>query len=287
MVNHKIKDALVLMRIPFSIYLMPVYWFALSCSFNVDFLSAIKVFVVIHFLVYPASNGYNSWCDKDEGSIGGLKKPPEVRIELLYFVIIFDILSILFSFLIDAAFGVMVILYLLASKAYSYPKTRIKKYAVPGALLVFVFQGAFTFFMIQKGIGNEFIFSANNLLYALVSSFFLLGSYPITQIYQHREDAKHGDKTLSMLLGVRRTFIFSGIVFAIATILLCFLYLTENKTLNMLAYLAAMIPVLFYFTLWMLRANKNLNEINFQNTMRMNKISSLCLSAAFIIMLFL
>lgn len=277
------------MRIPFSIYLMPVYWFALTRSFNVDLFFAVTVFLIIHLLVYPASNGYNSYCDRDEESIGGLKNPPRVTKELFFLVIIFDILAIVFAFLLFVPFGIMVSYYLAASKAYSYPTIRLKKYAIVGAAVIFIFQGAFTFFMVQKGLRmrEDFILSGTNILYALVSSFFLLGSFPITQIYQHKEDAKHGDKTLSMLLGIKGTFLFSGIIFGIASILLCYLFIADGKISNAVIYLAAMIPVLTYFTWWMNKARKNISEVNYENTMRMNKISSLSLSAAFIVMLIL
>ena len=38
---------------------------------------------------------------------------------------------------------------------------------------------------------------------AILSSLLLFGSYPMTQIYQHEEDARRGDKTLSLKLGIQ------------------------------------------------------------------------------------
>jgi len=87
-------DALKLMRIPFSIFLMAVFWFALI-NIEVDISSAILVFITIHLFLYPASNGYNSYFDRDEQSIGGLKNPPAVTKELWYLILLFDFLSIL------------------------------------------------------------------------------------------------------------------------------------------------------------------------------------------------
>ncbi|WP_223285001.1 hypothetical protein [Hymenobacter qilianensis] len=74
------RRAVPLLRIPFSVYLMPVFWFGLSALREPFSLwRAAGVFVVLHVLAYPASNGYNSYYDRDEGSIGGLKKPPRYR----------------------------------------------------------------------------------------------------------------------------------------------------------------------------------------------------------------
>jgi 1,4-dihydroxy-2-naphthoate octaprenyltransferase len=41
---------------------------------------------------------------------------------------------------------------------------------------------------------------------AILSALFFAGSYPLTQIYQHEEDARRGDLTLSRVLGVAGTF---------------------------------------------------------------------------------
>ena len=89
------RRALPLLRIPFSVYLMPVFWFGLSALHGAwSGGRAVGVFVVLHLLAYPASNGYNSYYDKDEGSIGGLKAPPKVTPELLHLVWLFDALAV-------------------------------------------------------------------------------------------------------------------------------------------------------------------------------------------------
>lgn len=62
-----------LLRIPFSFFLMPLFLFAYSLAETVVHYKALFSFLIIHFLVYPASNGYNSFVDRDEESIGGLE----------------------------------------------------------------------------------------------------------------------------------------------------------------------------------------------------------------------
>ena len=109
------RDALTLMRIPFSVYLMPVFWFALSAMQQVSISRAIVVFLILHLLVYPASNGYNSYYDRDEGSIGGLKNPPKVNPQLMHLVLLFDVLAVLLAILLSPLFGGLVALYLLIS----------------------------------------------------------------------------------------------------------------------------------------------------------------------------
>src|SRR6266850_6666211 len=105
------------LRIPFSYFLMPVYLFALAISPHLNPSRVLWSFLIVHLFLYPASNGYNSYFDKDEKSIGGLKNPPRVTKELWYLVLIFDFLSILFASTVNPAFAFMVFIYLMVSKA--------------------------------------------------------------------------------------------------------------------------------------------------------------------------
>ncbi len=286
--KQNMLDALKLMRIPFSVYLMPVFWFALSRVATYETSRAVLVFIIIHLLVYPASNGYNSYFDKDEGSIGGLKHPPKVTKQLFWWVVLFDILAIGSALFISFYFALAITVYLFVSKAYSYDKIRLKKYPVLSTVVVVVFQGAFTFLMVQLGLelAPEFLFASENLLFAAVSSLFLCGSYPITQIYQHEEDARRGDRTLSLLLGIRGTFLFAAVSLLAGAGLLIFSFYTQQQLHYIFIFLGCTAPILLFFSNWFLKTERNPAAANFENTMRMNQISSLAISLAFMLMCF-
>ncbi|WP_266204196.1 UbiA family prenyltransferase [Pontibacter kalidii] len=285
--NSKYSTALTLMRIPFSVYLMPIFWFALSTLPHVEVWRAVAVFLVLHVLVYPASNGYNSYYDRDEGSIGGLKRPPKPNRQLMHLVLLFDVLAILFSLLLSPLFASLVALYLLISKAYSYEGIRLKKYPILSTVVVTFFQGAFTYGMVQIGTGLQLqqVLQPPNVWFALVSTLFLCGSYPLTQIYQHEEDSRRGDRTLSLLLGINGTYLFAAVSLLAGTALLLWLYFSTGQVGNIFIFLLCTAPVLYFFGGWVLRAQHDRSEVNFENTMQMNKLSSLCLSGAFVLML--
>lgn len=285
--NYQFKDAFTLLRIPFSVYLMPIYWFALSELSSIDWFRAVAVFFVIHILVYPASNGYNSYWDKDEGSIGGLKNPPPVNEQLFKLVVLFDILALMVAFSLSWVFAALVGLYLLISKAYSYPPIRLKKYPITSTFVVIFFQGAFTYLMVQEGINPGSFFRADLevLHYALVSTLFLCGSYPLTQVYQHEEDAKRGDHTLSLLLGIKGTFIFAAISLSIASGLLASMYLIHAEIYKLALYGLGTAPILFFFFSWVKKVWQDTQFANFEYTMKMNRTASLALSISFVAML--
>src|SRR5436190_13156439 len=119
------RSTIQLLRIHFSFFLMPVYWFALSQTVNINAMHATLIFIILHLLVYPASNGYNSYMDRDTGSIGGIKNPLQPTRQLFYVTVIMDGLAIALSFFITPLFALGILLYILASRAYSYRKIRL------------------------------------------------------------------------------------------------------------------------------------------------------------------
>jgi hypothetical protein len=130
--NSNWRNAWILMRIPFSVYLMPVFWLSISVLpvAGWSWSSVAIVFSLLHLLLYPASNGYNSLIDQDTEAIGGIKNPPPVTVHLRILVLIFDVLSIGLSFSVGLYFGFCVSVYWLVSKAYSSPTIRLKKMPV-------------------------------------------------------------------------------------------------------------------------------------------------------------
>lgn len=283
---EKFTNSVRLLRIPFSIYLMPIFWFSmLTIELDEDnILRLLLIFAILHIIVYPASNGYNSYFDKDEGSIGGLEKPPPVHKQLFWLVLSFDILAVVLSLLLNVFFAIGVFVYLMVSKAYSWDKIRLKKWPIASTVVVTFFQGAFVFALVHVGVNKYFVINLSHILLASTSTLFLAGSYPITQIYQHFEDKKRGDKTLSLLLGIKGTFVFSSIMFAGASVIIAWAFIEMDKVIWLIPYAILGLPILFFFGKWVVNSQQNKELVNFKNTMKMNKISSICLSAAFLLM---
>ncbi len=279
------KSTLLHLRIPFSFFLMPVFLFSISVAQSFHWLDIVLAFLAIHLFLYPASNGYNSYYDKDEGSIGGLEKPPPVDKSLWNAAILFDGLAILLGWFVSPLFALAMFVYGLISKAYSYDKIRLKKYPIASWLVVGSFQGFFIFMAVQEGIGNENLVQLLRweiLFPAILSSMMLLGSYPMTQIYQHEEDGKRGDLTLSRLLGIRGTFIFTMLFFGVAMAGFFTYYFNFQTTYHALALLGCTSPVLLYFFRWFFSVLKDEKNADFRSTMRLNFISAICFNTFFL-----
>lgn len=274
------------LRIHFSYFLLPIFLFSLSVSPNFNGERIFWVFFILHFLLYPASNAYNSYFDKDEKSIGGLKYPPPVKKGLYFLALTFDVAAILLGYIkINTVFALMVFVYGLVSKAYSHPVIRLKKYAWVSWIITGLFQGLFTFMMCYVGVNDfnlESAWNPNTILPGILTSLMLLANYPMTQIYQHDEDLKRGDITLSSKLGTLGTFYFVASVFTLAMggFLIYFKFAFDEKYAR--TFLVALLPVLIYFFYWFFLVMKDKKQADYKHTMRLNYISATCLNVFFI-----
>jgi 4-hydroxybenzoate polyprenyltransferase len=280
------RSSWVHLRIHFSYFLLPVYLFAAGLSPNLNGSRLFWVFLIVHVFLYPASNGYNSYFDKDEKSIGGVKNPPPVKKGLYFLSLGFDVIAVVLGFLkVNLPFAIMLFIYGLVSKAYSHPSVRLKKYPILGWITTGIFQGFFTVLMCYVGIND---YDVGNLLKphvltpALLTSLMLLGNYPMTQIYQHEEDAKRGDITMSLMLGTRGTFYFTAFLFGLATIGFMYYFFNYQSAKYAWGFLLLLSPVALFFLYWFTKVLKDESKADYTHTMWLNLISATCLNAYFL-----
>lgn len=278
------RSTIQLLRMPFSFFLMPVYWFALSSLSSIDIPHAVIIFVILHLLLYPASNAYNSYMDRDTESIGGVEKPLQPTRELYYASLVLDGMAFIIGFPISFYFAVCILVFIIASRAYSYRGIRLKKYPVISYLTAVIFQGAMVFFMVYHG--SSISKTADVPFAPMIASALLVGSfYPLTQIYQHRQDKADGVRSMSMLLGYTGTFIFTACIFFTAMAVMGFYFAVNLELDRFLVVLICIVPVLICFFNWFIKVRKDIGAADFKNSLRMNIIAAVCTNTAFIILL--
>jgi len=283
------RSVLLHLRIPFSYFLLPVFLFAVSQSYPAHFLNIILIFVSLHFFIYPASNAYNSYMDRDEKSIGILRHPPPVSRRLYLTSIFLDVAGSLLLFIVDYRLVLMILPYIGVSKAYSWHGIRLKKYSIVGWLAVILFQGGYTFMLVSMAAENNYSlgwFTPAKIECFTIATLLIGAYYPITQIYQHGEDLSRGDRTISAFLGVRGTLIFTALVFVLAFALAGHYFVTYYSLAHYLVFMISLVPGIIYFFRWMVQCFRDAAAADFDHTMKMTLISSTCTSIGFLLLIY-
>jgi len=293
------KSVLQHLRFPFSFLLLPVFLYANWTIFPLFYTAqhAWLLFFILHVLVYPSSNAFNSLQDRDEGAIGLIQRPLPVTRKLAGITMVMDVVSIALCLSINLQTSLLLALYIIASRLYSWRFVRLKKYPIIGFLTVFICQGALIFWLVQLACNLQWIetyreqgfraflslsLQPMSLLHALVSSLFIGSMYPLSQIYQHEQDKKDGVQTISAWLGYRGTFLFSGFQFVLASGLMVLDLMRQEGWMGLLVYAGFQLAPVGFFLIWFYRVWRDTQYADYHHTMRMNLISAVCMNLCFL-----
>jgi 1,4-dihydroxy-2-naphthoate octaprenyltransferase len=127
--------------------------------------------------------------------------------------------------------------------------------------------------------------SESSVLCMTVSSLFIGSIYPLTQIYQHQADKNDGVISLSYKLGYTGTFIFSGVLFSIAVLLLLFYFNLKQQIISLIIFLLVMVPVIIRLSLWFAQVKKDVVHADFENTMAINMLTSSVMNLYFLLLI--
>jgi 1,4-dihydroxy-2-naphthoate octaprenyltransferase len=275
------KSVIQHLRFPFSLLLSPVYFFAWSQQSDGLNFQFFIFFIVLHVLVYPSSNAFNSVHDKDTGSIGGIKKPLPVSSNLGLISNILDALALILTFFfLGKIIFLLVTLYIFVSRLYSHRKVRLKKNPWLSVLIIAIFQGGLVYFMCSL-LSESFRLDA---LAITAVSLQLAAVYPITQIFQYESDLRDGIKSLSFVLGKQNTFYWFFSLSGLG-ILFYYLHFSSYNIQHFYGLIIALSPSFLFSLWWFRKVIKDENQANFSNTMLLNILSAIALNVFFLILL--
>jgi 4-hydroxybenzoate polyprenyltransferase len=149
----------------------------------------------------------NSAFDRDEGDVAYLRRPPPPPPHLASFGFCLMSLGLLGAFLLPGGYRAAYAVCLGLSVLYSVPPFRLK--AVPGADWVINMWGFGTLTPYAGWAATGVPVDQTHGLVLLAFCPLFAALYPLTQIYQVEEDRRRGDRTLALMLGVRRSLLVS------------------------------------------------------------------------------
>ncbi len=245
---------------PYILHMRPKEWPVVAvhlisgmlCSKFFEYRDALLPILVFVIFLNGGTLALNSSFDKDEGDIAFLNNPPIVPKYLFHFGLLLLSLSLLISIynanrsIGDKYFFEIIMTCVLMSLLYSIPPIRLKSRPGYDLLINSLGFGFFTFLAGFVSIGNEL---NSNILKLSVGFGFLFGAlYPLTQIYQNKEDKARGDHTLTLSLGTSRALTVSMGFTLVAFLWFIWGTISDIKYLSLL--IVNMIIWLFFLYCW-------------------------------------
>lgn len=145
----------------------------------------------------------NSAFDRDAGDIGYLRAPPAPPRRLAAFSLALMAMGQAFALLLPPLFAIDYAACFILSILYSVPPLRLK--AVAGADWIINMWGFGTLTPLAGWALTGRPLEPWALLVMLAFCPLFAALYPLTQLYQFEEDRRRGDRTLALVLGMRRS----------------------------------------------------------------------------------
>ncbi len=267
-----------------SLIYLPIFLFAVSQAHDINWIRTAFFFVVMFVMVHPSiqmqvnyANMQLSKCD--------IAKTEQAK-KLFKTSTAMDGLAVILSAIIlSLEVGVGVLTYLLLSKLHNSNPIRLKKYAIISWLLTMALQGVLLFALTQYATGK--IMLITNVFALQACAFFVGFIYPLIQMYTQAEDAKIGDLTMSLRLGIKGTFTLSLVMFLVAVSFMGLHFYNTKHLFHFYLFLLFLSPIAAYFFWW--RKNIKLQPLvaNYTFTRLFVIINTVCMSLFSLVIIYL
>ncbi|WP_170245664.1 UbiA family prenyltransferase [Fodinibius salinus] len=203
----------------------------LSSSFTST--SFIIQFFNVHLLLFGGATAYNSYWDKDEGAIGGLRNPPPMQGWMHPASVLLQFLSLTIACSLGIAYTAIFLASIFLFWGYSSPMVRWKGSPIISLIAIGISTG-FNAVLLGYVAAGSHILSPIILVAALGVALILLSLYPISQIYQHKEDQARGDRTFAITFGSSAVQTFFRIAYSLGLTMLSGVLIWEHVRLGVL-----------------------------------------------------
>ncbi|HXM56389.1 MAG TPA: UbiA family prenyltransferase, partial [Candidatus Dormibacteraeota bacterium] len=179
--------------------------------------AVVLAFLCLHVFLYGGATAFNSAYDRDTGPIGGLQHPPPVVRALLPFSVAVKLAGLVLAAYVGPQFLAIAIVLVLLSVAYSRSWPRLKGRPLGSLLTVGAGQGALVYAAGWAAVRGDVrsLLEPTGLLGALAATAFIVGLYPLTQLFQVDEDRARGDRTVAVAWGAATCFTVSLVAQAV------------------------------------------------------------------------
>lgn len=198
----QIRDFILHLRLHYQLLILSGGYLLASLSLPiVDWATYWQQFVNVHVLLFGGATAYNSFWDKDEGPIGGLKNPPKMKRWMWAVSLAMQFAGLVWASTIGTAFIIIYAISLVLFWLYSTPHARWKGHPLLSLIAIGISTGTNSFLMGVLAAGKPVLDFTDGMI-ALGVAMIVLSLYPASQLFQFEEDKERGDVTFAMKFGI-------------------------------------------------------------------------------------
>lgn len=176
-------------------------------------------FINVHLLLFGGATAYNSYMDKDEGPVGGLKNPPPMNEWMHPASLAIQFIGLVIASNQGDLFFGLYLLSMLMFWLYSSPRARWKGKPVLSIIAIAISTGTNSFLMGYLAGSQATIPGYPVVVAAVGVALMLVSLYPISQWFQLEVDTDRGDLTFALKYGKKGIIIFFAICFLTGTLI--------------------------------------------------------------------
>jgi 4-hydroxybenzoate polyprenyltransferase len=217
---REIKHFLIHLRLHYQLFLLSGgYLLGGLMAGSMDLQQYLLQFLNVHVLLFGGATAYNSYWDRDEGPIGGLRHPPKMTRWMHPVSLGLMGVGWIWSFWIGWVYAGVYLFSLILFWLYSTPHGRWKGDPHKSLVAIALSTGFNSVLLGSLAAGGTV--TPALLVAAAGASLVLLSLYPVSQIFQTEEDRKRGDRTFAIAYGISGVKIFFRVSYFSGMILLC------------------------------------------------------------------
>ncbi|HET8864647.1 MAG TPA: UbiA family prenyltransferase [Gracilimonas sp.] len=229
-------------------------------------------FLNVHVLLFGGATVYNSWWDKDEGPIGGLQHPPKMEKWMWPASMILQYAGLAWAVTVNWNFMIIYAISMLFFWLYSTPLARWKGHPILSLIAIGVSTGTNSYFLGFLAAGGYPITSFEDLIAIGVASI-ILSLYPISQIYQTKEDLERGDQTFALQYGIKAVKGLFIVLFLAGSLIITFGLYQMNYLLGILFGITSLIALMIIGVIIIKLKGQ---ESEYKTVMKVKLSASLC-----------
>jgi len=196
------KSFLIHLRLPYMFGVLSApYLISAVFAENLNWGEFWFQFILIHTLLFGGATAFNSYWDKDEGPIGGLKSPPKLAEWTRYVSLLIMFLGLVINYDKSMLFNGLYLFSLALFWVYSSPIGRWKGHPWLSLLTIGLSTGTNSFLMGVLALGD--FLQWWHFTTSIGVAFMLTAMYPVSQIFQIDEDRLRGDYTFAVRYGIK------------------------------------------------------------------------------------